>query len=246
MEKISASAGVESAAAATLSSLLDNMDGSAVDKSVVLQVVTKEAQQESALLYAKAIDSQKIVSFGSVLPTSERALEYIWKISDEGLKGMKLHPALQRFDLGDERYFPLFDLARACGLIVLIHMGFDPTYPGELNSPPQALVSIMKNFPGLKVVAAHLGGLRMAREVLDTLAGREEIYLDTAYCADPWLDRGLFKDIIRRHGADKVLFGSDFPWHLPRQELELIRSLDISVEEKRLILGENARRLLES
>ena len=244
MEKLSDGIGVKNAAPATLGSLCANMDACGVDRSVVLHVVTKESQHENILRYAKSVDSERIISFGSVLPSSERALEYVWKISDEGLKGMKLHPALQRFDLGDEKYFPIFDLARACGLIVTIHMGFDPSYPNEMNSPPAALVRITKNFPGLKVVAAHLGGLRMARDVLSTLSGKTGIYMDTAYCANPWLDAGLFKDIIRAHGADKILFGSDYPWHLPQQEAELIRSLDISDEEKRLILGENARHLL--
>lgn len=75
---------------------------------------------------------------------------------------------------------------------------------------------------------------------MEKTAGKAEIYLDTAYCANPWLDRSLFRDIIRKHGASKILFGSDYPWHLPSKEIELIRSLDISEEEKSLILGENA------
>ena len=55
---------------------------------------------------------------------------------------------------------------------------------------------------------------------------------------------GLLEKIIRKHGAERILFGSDYPWHLPSQEISLIRSLDISEEEKEMILGENAARLL--
>lgn len=244
MEKIAGASNVEYKAPATMEALTAEMDKSGVDKAVVLNIATKETQHENILRYAKSIDSERIISFGSVMPGSLSALEYIWKISDEELKGMKLHPALQRFNLGDERYYPVFDLARACGLVVTIHMGFDPSYPRESNSVPEHLVRIMRNFPGLKLVAAHLGGLLMARETLDVLAGKVDVYMDTAYCADPWLDKGLFKEIIRAHGADKILFGSDYPWHTPSQEIELIRSLDISEEEKNLILGENAARLL--
>lgn len=244
MEKLSANANVAADAPATLAALTESMDAAGVDKSVVLQVVTKETQHENALRFAKSIESERIVPFGSVLPTSVYALEYVWKISDEELKGMKLHPALQRFDLGDESYYPIFDLARACGLIVTIHMGWDPSYPDECNAPPGALVKIVKNFPGLKIVAAHLGGLRMARDVLETLAGKTELYMDTAYCDDPWLDAGLFRDIIRAHGAEKILLGSDYPWHLPSREISLIKSLEISEEEKKMILGENAKKLL--
>ncbi len=106
------------------------------------------------------------------------------------------------------------------------------------------MIKIAKNFPGLRIVAAHLGGLKMAKEVLEVLAGQTDVFLDTAYCSDPWLDKGLFKEIVKKHGADKILFGSDYPWHLPSREISLIRSLDISEEEKDLILGINAVRLL--
>jgi len=68
--------------------------------------------------------------------------------------------------------------------------------------------------------------------------------MDTAYCVEPWLDMGMMKEIIKKHGADRILFGSDYPWHLPSQEISLIRSLDISEEEKEMILGGNAARLL--
>ena len=143
-----------------------------------------------------------------------------------------------------EKYFPVYDLARALNLIVVFHTGWDPSYPDELQASPESIVAVAENFPGLRIVAAHLGGLRMARDVLEKTAGKAEIYLDTAYCADPWRDRSLCRHIIRKHGASKILFGSDYPWHLPSKEIELIRSLDISEEEKSLILGENAASLL--
>ena len=52
------------------------------------------------------------------------------------------------------------------------------------------------------------------------------------------------RKIIKKHGAEKILFGSDFPWHLPSQEIDLINSLELSASDKELILGGNAERLL--
>ena len=231
-------------APATRASLLEVMKKSGVDKSVVLNVATKENQHENLLRFARDYDSDKLISFGSVVPTSVYALEYVWKISDEGLRGIKFHPALQRFDADDPQVFPIYDLARALNLVVVFHAGWDPSFPDEIRAAPEMLVNIVKNFPGLRVVAAHLGGLKLARDVFENIAGRADLYFDTAFTADPWLDRGLFRDIIRRHGAERILFGSDFPWHLPSMEIDLIRSLDISEEEKRMILGENAERLI--
>ena len=244
METLSRRAGIPYAAPAVADALLSAMDEAGVDRSVVLHVVTKEAQHENVLRFAAEVCSDRLISFGSVLPTSVRALEYVWKISDEGLKGIKLHPALQRFRPDDRKFFPIYDLARALNLILTFHVGFDPSYPEEMQARPDAIANVARNFPGLRIVAAHLGGLRMADDVLDSLAGSADIYMDTAYCAGSWLDKGRFRDIVRKHGANRVLFGSDYPWHLPKDEICAVRGLDISEEEKTMILGGNAAQLL--
>ena len=228
----------------TAGGLLAAMDRCGVDKSVVCHTVTKESQHENVLRFAKETDGGRLISFGSVMPGSEYALEYLWKISDEGLKGIKLHPALQRVRPDEEKYFPLYDLARALNLVVLFHAGWDPSYPDELAAPPESMVTIARNFPGLKIVAAHMGGLHMAKDVLDNVAGKCDICFDTAFSADGEIDEGLFGEIIKKHGPERILMGSDFPWHLPSQEIAMIRALDISEEDKNLILGGNAARIL--
>ncbi len=189
-------------------------------------------------------DSDNLISFGSVVPGSVTALEYVWKISDEGLKGVKLHPPLQRVDADAESAMPMYDLIRALNLVVVFHAGWDATYRDEMRCSPRMLLHILENFPGIRIVAAHMGGLHIQDEVMELLAGKADLYFDTAYAADPWIDKATIEKMIRMHGAERILFGSDFPWHLPQQEIELIDSLDISAEEKELILGGNARRLL--
>ena len=244
MDALSRNGHVEYCAPATKDSLLKTMEKCGVDKSVFLNVVTKEKQHENALIFSKELNSDRIISFGSVEPESVHALEYVWKFSDDGLKGMKLHPPLQKIDLDDRRNFPVFDLARALGLVLVVHAGYDFTFPEPPRASVAMIINVLKNFPGLKLVAAHMGGLRESREVLDSLAGKHDLYFDTAYTAAPWVDRALLLDIIRRHGAERVLFGSDFPWHLPSMEIDMIEGLDISREEKDLILGGNAERIL--
>ena len=83
------------------------------------------------------------------------------------------------------------------------------------------------------MVAAHMGGMCLQNEVMELLAGKADLYFDTAYAADPWIDKPTVEKIIRTHGADKILFGSDFPWHLPSQEIELIDSLNHQLRRKR-------------
>ncbi len=244
LRKLHEQSGLDYAAECGVSDLAEVMKKCGVDKSVLLHIATKESQHGHVLEFAKETDSEKFISFGSVLPCSISALEYVWKTSDEELKGLKFHPALQRFDADDKKAFPVYDLARALNLVVVFHAGWDATYPGEERCTPQMLLKILENFPGIKIVAAHMGGMRIPDRVAEYLAGKADLYFDTSFTADPWMDRAMMKKLIRLHGADRVLFGSDFPWHLPSQERELIDSLDLSSEEKYLIFEGNARRLL--
>jgi predicted TIM-barrel fold metal-dependent hydrolase len=53
-----------------------------------------------------------------------------------------------------------------------------------------------------------------------------------------------FVRIVKKHGADKVLFASDAPWSNARTEIEHLRNLPLLESEKENILGANAKRLL--
>ena len=244
MLKLHEQSGVPYSSEAAVSDLHAAMKSAGIDRSVLLHIATKESQHRHVLEFAKETDKDPFISFGSVVPGSETALEYIWRISDEGLRGVKFHPALQRADADLESAMPMYDLIRALNLVVVFHAGWDATYRDEERCSPRMLLHILKNFPGIKMVAAHMGGMCLQNEVMELLAGKADLYFDTAYAADPWIDKPTVEKIIRTHGADKILFGSDFPWHLPSQEIELIDSLNISSEEKELILGGNAQRLL--
>ena len=67
----------------------------------------------------------------------------------------------------------------------------------------------------------------------------------------PWTERTLarlepdaFCAILRAFGAQRVLFGTDSPWSGQAAEVRAFRSLPLTGEEKALILGETACRLL--
>ena len=177
-------------------------------------------------------------------PDAPDALDELARIRSLGLCGVKFHPDYQGFFADDPKAFPIYAAAEELGLPVAFHTGWDPRSPDVVHAPPQAVARVAEEFPKLTVIAAHMGGMCLQNEVMEQLAGKADLYFDTAYTADPWMDKATMEKMIRMHGADKILFGSDFPWHLPLHELEFIDSLGISSEEKELILGGNARRLL--
>ena len=60
-----------------------------------------------------------------------------------------------------------------------------------------------------------------------------------------WLDDNLVVDVINEIGAERVLFGSDYPWGSPGHDLDRLLKMNLSHEQKSLILAENSKRIFK-
>ena len=228
----------------TLLGTSEYMRASGVDGFLVLNVATNAKQQENVNKFAVSVQESGLAeSFGSFYPKAPDALEQLLSIHKAGLKGVKLHPEYQGYDIDDRSVYPLYEVIRDLGMIVVFHAGFDCAYPDTLHAPVPAVKRVADDFKGLKMVAAHFGGFLHYEEAADELAGKADIYLDTS-CSVGYLDPALAEKIITRHGAERILFGSDCPWGSPRAHAEFIDSLRLTTREKELIFYENAKRLL--
>ena len=226
----------------TVSGLLENMDAFGVDVSVIQPVITKPSQLETLNRWAKDIESERIISFGAVHPDTDDYKRDIDFICGLGFKGLKFHPEYQHFTLDDEKMLKIYDYAIQKGLILLFHAGFDPAFPPPYHSNPKMFADVYKKLGGGTIVAAHLGGQKQWDEVEEHICGTD-IYIDTSMGFE-YYSKEQFMRIVKSHGADKILFGSDSPWSKADYELECIRSLPLTDEERELILSGNARRLL--
>ncbi|MDD4860405.1 MAG: amidohydrolase family protein, partial [Dehalococcoidales bacterium] len=116
--------------------------------------------------------------------------------------------------------------------------------PGKGTAYPQLLYSLIAQLPGVPVICAHWGGglpfYALMPEVKQALAN---VYFDTA--ASPFLYRPeIYAQVSQLIGADKILFGSDYPLMRQRRVLKEIQAAGLSEDERELIVGGNARRLL--
>ena len=136
----------------------------------------------------------------------------------------------------------IYDYALSKGLILLFHAGYDPAYPPPFKSSPQMFKFIVNEMKGGIIVAAHLGGQVQWDDVLNHLAG-EDIYLDTSMGFE-FFSKEIFLRIVKKHKAEKILFGSDSPWSDAGKEIGIIKTLKLSDDEKKGILGKNAQRIL--
>ena len=226
----------------TLGGLLSSMDAQGVDTSVVLNIATNAHQQTSVNDFAASIKSDRIVPFGSVFPDSPDALDELDRIYDMGLVGVKLHPDYQGFSVDDPKMKPIYKKIASLGLVTVFHAGFDYGFPPPYGATPEKMAAALPWFEGAPVVAAHWGGLSCCEGVLEKLCGKD-IYFDTSFgCGQ--MPRYYAEKILEKHGADKLLFGTDSPWHTPEAELSLLGTLDLGESDRAKILCENAKRLL--
>lgn len=226
----------------TVASLKAEMARDGVDISVVQSIATNPHQQTKVNDFAISINADPaIVAFGSVHPDAPDALDELERIADAGLKGVKLHPEYQGFYADDPKMKPIYRKISQLGLVTLFHAGQDYGFPPPYHAMPDHLKTALKWFD-TPVVAAHWGGFGCCFEVLEKLCG-ENIYFDLSfgYCAMP---KAVAQAIIDRHGPNKLLFGSDMPWHRPIWEKRLLDTLDISPEDRQKIEHKNALNLL--
>ncbi len=243
IEKLSdASGGLMPYTDGTLSGLTQSMEQSGVDISVVLNIATNAHQQRSVNQFAAESNNQKnIFAFGSVFPHSEDVLSELEHIKELGLKGVKLHPDYQGFAVDDLKMKPIYKKISELGLITVFHAGLDYGFAPPYGATPKRMAKALSWFES-PVIAAHWGGVNCGEEVLQYLCS-ENIYFDTSFGYST-MPKYYAQKIIEKHGTDKLLFGTDTPWHTAQMEKRLLCSLGLNDSELEKIYSLNAKKLL--
>ena len=174
-------------------------------------------------------------------PDKPSVREELERIKSLGLKGVKLHPDYQGFSVDDEKMFPIYKKISQLGLITVFHAGFDYGFPPPYGATPEKMIKALKQFDS-PVIAAHWGGIDCYQEVLDILC-KENIYFDTSF-GYSMMPKYYAEKILEKHGTDKILFGTDSPWHNAEVENRLLSTLNLSKEDMEKITHKNAEKLL--
>ncbi|HUT25250.1 MAG TPA: amidohydrolase family protein [Sumerlaeia bacterium] len=222
--------------------LLALMDRHGVERSVVASIATKPGQSRSILEWSTSIASDRLVPFPSVHPCSENCIEEVERIAAAGLRGLKLHPLYQNFAADDPRVFPLYDAISEAGLILLMHAGYDIAFRDEDLALPERFLTVLGNFPRLKIVMAHLGGWRSLDGFAERLLGRD-VYIETSFTRG-FASEEQIHAILNGHDPERILFGSDSPWGRMADQIAFVEELAVSDGVKEKIFHGNAEALL--
>lgn len=228
----------------TLKELKDSMKEQGVDVSVVMPIATTVTQSESINRFAIEINGKNgIYSFGSVHPLEDNIEDKLKHIKEMGLKGIKLHPEYQGFYINSPEGIRVLELAEKLGLYTMLHAGRDLGMPEPVHCAPEQLKDTLECVSGRFIIAAHMGGYQMAERVLEHLAG-SDIFMDTSFYL-PEMEKDLAEEIIKTHGANKILFASDSPWARPEDILVSLKNLGLKREDFEKITHKNAAKILD-
>ncbi|MDR1905415.1 MAG: amidohydrolase family protein [Clostridiales bacterium] len=216
-----------------------------VDKFVVLNIATREKQHKNVNDFAIELNKEpEIISFGSVYPTSDTFETELLRLKEAGIKGIKLHPEYQDFEINDKRAYRVYEMCRELDFIISFHAGYDLAYMHRLNCSAEKAREVVDDFPHNKFVFAHFGGYMIFDSVLEHLAG-ENVFFDTSFVSARDKEYiPVINKMINKHGAERFLFGSDTPWMHVKKSSEFIDMLDLSDSEKEKIFDKNAAELL--
>ena len=215
------------------------MDEAGVTRCCAHSVATTSHQVERINAFVREAHRrypERIVPFAAMHPALRDVRATAEAVIAAGFRGVKLHPEIQGFRIDAPDVLDM--LAPFEGkLPILCHCG-DYRYD---NSSPARLKHVLRTFPRLTLICAHLGGWTVWREAARQLIG-EDVYVDTSSALFALSPREAV-DIIRGYGADRALYGTDFPMWSPVGELARFDRLDLTDDERERILWTNSQRL---
>jgi predicted TIM-barrel fold metal-dependent hydrolase len=235
------------------------LDAAGLEEAVVLPIdattslgTTIYTNEQIAELCAM---SRRLIGFASVDPHLADAPSRLdHAITGLGLRGLKLSPATQRFFPDDASLYALYEKAQELGIPILFHAGMSWEPGSRLQyGQPLRFENVAADFPALSIVLAHLAwpwiteavalALKYPNVHLDTSA----LYFDNPrdflrYAMTHVVPLTVFERSLRR----QILFGSNYPRVEIKNMARAVRSLGFSEECLALIMGGNAKRLLEA
>ena len=193
----------------------------------------------SFILSAQAMAPDRIVPFAAIHPEMEDLPGAVDRMVEQGFKGVKIHPDMQKFRVDDPAVRPMME-AIAGKLPLLIHCG-DHRYDFD---GPQRILNLREQVPDLVMLCAHFGGWCEWDRAAELLPGHEGLIVDTSSSLYLWsIEKAT--EMIRKIGVENVLFGTDYPMWDPKEEVERFMQLNLTDAEREDILWNNAARILK-
>ena len=223
-----------------ISTLIEHGKKAGIEHFIVQSVATTPKQVSSInhfIAESVAASDGHFTGLGTLHPDSDDIEADVQEILSLGLKGVKLHPDIQKVALDDPRLHKMYKLCEG-KLPMLLHTG-DHRYD---FSNPNRMIPILEQYPKLTVIGAHFGGWSIWEEATEKLKNYDNFLVDCSsslYAITPQ----KAKELIYAYGVERVLFGTDYPLWSPEEELDRFMKVDLTDKEREDIFYTNAAKL---
>ena len=211
--------------------LVAEMDRFQIERTIIFGL-DNELVRKSANSYPK-----RLVGYVWPDPHQGGALELVRRAVDEwGFRGIKLHPLMHAFLPTDEEVRPIVEFAAKRRLPLAIHSGHPPF------SLPWSIGELAEEYPEARIVMLHMGHAHgvYIKAAIDTARKFDSITLETSGVSM----HSKIREAVQRVGEERVVFGSDYPFHDYSVELQKVRVSGLDERQQHLVLHDNAERLL--
>jgi predicted TIM-barrel fold metal-dependent hydrolase len=227
--------GLEARGDGTVGGLRADMARSGVDVSCCLAIANKPEHVAKVNAFVAGLGTPTTVPVGTV-HVGLGVEDNLEALRSNGITRVKIHPLFQDYALDHPRLWELFE-AFGSEIAVIAHVGEGgDAYRNSLSSPAM-IRDITRQFPQLRLVACHFGGYRILDDAEEMLNGAD-VVLETSW---PPTLAGLrperVRRLIRNHGAERIVFGSDWPMTSPEEELAAVQALGLRDDELEQVLG---------
>lgn len=227
--------GLEARGDGTVGGLTRDMTDSGVDISCCLAIANEARHVDSVNRFVAGVADATHLAFGTVHVGLD-VEENLASLERHGIRAVKIHPLFQRFALDDPRLWEIFE-AFGSDYAVITHVGEGGDEATNRLSSPRMIRDIARQFPDLRLMACHFGGYKILDDAEEMLSGAD-VVLETSWPPSlSTLRPERVRDLIRRHGAERIVFGSDWPMTSPAEEIRAIEALGLSDDETKLVLG---------
>ena len=227
--------------AGTLDELFSVCEGSPISHFLLLPVAAKASNVEATntFIAQKVAENESCFGMMCIHQDYETLEAEVARAKSLGLRGIKIHPDMQRCAIDDERFMRMYEVAQAQGMPIVIHTGdFRTDF-----SHPRLVKRILHAFPDLTVCAAHFGAWSLFDIGADWLRDEERCFVDTS-SAIGFVGVRHARELINMYGLNRVMFGSDYPMWSPVAELDYIDQMRFTPREYEAITWENAMTFL--
>jgi hypothetical protein len=223
----------------TAAKLLETGKKAGIDRFVIHSVATSPEQVRSIndFVARAAAEHSEFIGFAAMHQNFADMAGELERVQALGLRGVKMHPDIQRFAVDDREMDRLYGLMEG-KLPLLLHAG-DNRY-GFSN--PVRIARVLDRFPGLDIIAAHFGGYTEWDEAERRLAGRR-VWVDTSSSL-AFIGAERARRLIGLFGEDRVIFGTDYPMWDAEEEMARFNALNLTPEQREKIMYKNICGLL--